>query len=243
MMKVRPLSKGFRAVQKEQIEKMLEYGVLVPTISEWGTTPTFASKKTQDLRLCMNFCRLNRMDTIRDNYPLPRAPQLLEKFKGKNYFTALDCAAGYWNIPIHPDDRHYTALICEEGHFEYARMPFGLRNAPATFQRIMDKLLKSHSRFTQAYLDDVIVFSDTFEEHLQHVQTVMDALNEEGFLLRLSKCFFTMPEVEYLGHYVGRNGIRMNEKKLMEIRKYLVPKTVKEVQSFIGLTGYYRKFI
>ena len=243
MMKVKALSPGFRAVQKDAIKKMLDYGVLVPTVSAWGTTTTFASKKTQEIRPCMNFCRLNRMDTIKDNYPLPRAPQLLEKFTGKKFFTTLDCAAGYWNIPIHPDDRKYTAVICEEGHFEHARMPFGLRNAPATFQRLMDKILKPHTAFTQAYLDDVIIFSNSLNDHLQHVQIVMDAVHEEGFLFRLAKCSFAMPEVEYLGHYVGRDGIRMNSKKLMEIKNFPVPKTVKQVQSFVGLTGYYRKFI
>ena len=243
MMKVKALSPGFRAVQKDAISKMLESGVLAPTVSAWGTTTTFAAKKTQDIRCCMNFCRLNKMDTIRDNYPLPRAPQLLEKFEGKQFFTTLDCAAGYWNIQIHPEDRHYTAVICEEGHFEYTRMTFGLRNAPATFQRLMDKILRPFPKFAQAYLDDVIIFSDTFEEHLEHIKLVIDAVHAEGFLFRLSKCFFAMPEVEYLGHYIGRHGVRMNKKKLMEISSFPKPTTVKQVQSFIGLTGYYRKFI
>lgn len=243
MMKVKALSPGFRSVQKEQITNMQKMGVLGPTQSEWGTTPTFAPKKGGELRFCMNFRKLNERDTIKDNYPLPRSPQLLEKFKGMNYFTALDAASGYWNVLIHPADRHYTAIICEEGHFEHIRMPFGLRNAPATFQRMMDELLKNCKDFAHAYIDDVIIYSKTFEEHIQRVQVVMDILSNAGFLFRLAKCHFCMPEVEYLGHIVGRGGIRMNEKKMLEIANFQRPENVKAVQRFLGMTGYYRKFI
>lgn len=242
-MKLQPLSPAYLAVQKENIDKMRSMGVLVDTQSEYATRPTFAPKKGGEIRFCMNFRKLNKMDTINDNYPIPRSPQLLETFQGMCYFTTLDAASGYWQIPIHPDDRKYTAIICEEGHFEHARMPFGLKNAPATYQRMMDTILKGCRNFTQCFIDDVIIFSRTFEEHVKHVKRVMQVLHEEGLMLRLVKCNFFMPEVEYLGHMVGGGGIRMDEKKLLNIAKFPRPENITAVQRFLGMTGYYRKFI
>src|SRR5262249_3757042 len=139
-----------------------------------------------------------------DSYPIPQVLDLLNTFEGMNWFTKLDASMGYWQVPIHEDDTKYCSFICQEGQFEFIRMSFGLMNAPATFQRMNDSILKDVLRkFCVVYLDDIIIYSKTFEEHVEHVKTVMKLVAESGQLLRADKCDFFKREVEYLGYMVG----------------------------------------
>ena len=252
--RVRPTGEPFKArlaalspaqleVQQNCIDEMLKYGVVQPSSSDWASRPSFAPKKDGTIRFCLNFRKLNQFDA-KDNYPLPRAPDLLENLGKKNYFTSLDAAMGYWQIPIHPDDRKYTAVITQAGLFEFIRMPFGLSNAPATYQRMMDKILREGLRkFTCVYLDDVLIYSDTFNEHVIHVRKCMQWMAEAGLLLKAKKCSFFDDETEFLGHKVGKGQIRMTDTKIRKVIDFPRPSNVKEVQSFLGVTGYYRKFV
>lgn len=242
-LKVKPLSPLMIKEQKEQIALMLKHGIIRPSKGEWACIPCFAPKKDGTWRFCINFRPINKR-CVADSYPLPRAPDLLETFQGCRFFTKLDAAHGYWQIPIHPDDTKYCSFICQEGQFEYVRMPFGLMNAPATYQRMNDTVLEPFLRKTcVVYLDDVIVYSKTFEEHEVHVREVMAALKTSGQLLRPEKCDFFLQECDYLGHIVGSGGLRMNEDKHSKILKFPVPEDKKQLKRFLGIVSYYRKFV
>ena len=252
--RVRPTGQPFKAklaalspaqleVQQKCIDEMLRFNVIQPSESEWASRPSFAPKPDGSIRFCLNFRRLNQTLT-KDNYPLPRAPELIETLRGKRYFSSVDAASGYWQIPVHPDDVKYTAAITHSGLFEFIRMPFGLSNAPACYQRMMDKILKHGlRRFCCVYLDDVLIYSNTFDEHMEHVRRCMRWINEAGLLLKAKKCEFFVKEATYLGHIVGNGQIRMTDDKIRKIIDFPVPRNVREVQSFLGVTGYYRKFI
>jgi len=241
--KLAALSPQQIAVEKECIEQMIKYGVAVESQSEWASRPSFAPKPDGSIRFCLNFRQLNKYDT-KDSYPLPRCTDLLNMLAKCRYFTKLDAAHGYWQIQVHPDDRKYTAVITHFGLYEFVRMPFGLSNAPATYQRLMDKVLGfGLNKFCCVYLDDVLVFSETFEQHLNHVYRCICALRDAGLLLKAKKCSFFMRLCEYLGHLVGNGEIRMTMEKVRRILEFPIPTNVQAVQSFLGVTGYYRKFI
>lgn len=241
--KVKPLSPAMLEEQKKQIVKMLELGVIQPSNSDWAANPSFSPKKDGTWRFNINFRGINKR-CEGDSYPIPRAPDLLEIFEGMNWFSKLDASMGYWQLPIHPDDRKYCSFICQEGQFEFCRMSFGLMNAPASYQRMNDDVLKSVLRkFAVVYIDDVIVYSKTFEEHVKQLAIVMDLIYNSGQLLRADKCDFFMREVEYLGHMVGSGGRRMCDNKLRKILALPRPTDKESVRRFLGVTGYYRAYI
>jgi len=162
----------------------------VPSKSEWASRPSFAPKPDGSTRFCLNFRKLNQFDT-KDSYPLPRAADLINPLGKALFFTKLDAAMGYWQIPIHPDDRKYTAVITHAGLFEFVRMPFGLTNAPATYQRLMDVILSTGlGKFCCVYLDDVLVWSNSFEDHMVHVRLCIQWMADAGLLLKARKCLF-----------------------------------------------------
>jgi hypothetical protein len=242
-MKIKPISPTMLKEQKKQIENMLKHGVIKPSNSDWAMTPCFAPKPDGTWRFCVNFKPINNR-CLGDCYPLPRAPDLLEIFQGCNYFSKLDAAMGYWQLPIHPDDTKYCSFICQEGQFEFVRMPFGLMNAPSTFQRLNDRVLAPYLRKTcVVYLDDVIVYSRTFDEHVQHLTEVMTVMAESGQLLRPEKCDFFMKNCEYLGHTVGGGGIKMSDDKYTKILTFPIPQNRKQLKRFLGIVSYYRKFV
>ena len=241
--KLASLSPHQLVIQQECIDEMLKYGVVVPSRSEWASRPSFAPKPDGSTRFCLNFRKLNQFDT-KDSYPLPRAADLINPLGKALFFTKLDAAMGYWQIPIHPDDRKYTAVITHAGLFEFVRMPFGLTNAPATYQRLMDIILTiGNGKFCCVYLDDVLVWSLNFEDHMVHVRLVIQWMADAGLLLKVRKCSFFDAKTEYLGHIVGNGEIRMTKKKMRSIFDFVEPHNVTTLQSFLGVTGYYRKFI
>jgi len=231
-------------VQQECLDEMIKLGVARPSNSEWASRPSFAPKQDGTIRFCLNFRRLNQFDT-KDNYPLPRAPDLLERLSGKRFFSKLDAAMGYWQIPIHPDDIKYTAVITQAGLYEFTRMPFGLSNAPATYQRLMDQTLADGRKegYCCVYLDDVLIFSDSFEAHCVHLRKCFQKMYNAGLLLKSKKCTFFDSQCEYLGHVVGNGKITMMEKKIRKVINFPEPQNIREVMSFLGVTGYYRKFV
>ena len=182
--------------------------------------------------------------TCRDTYPLPRIDSTLDSLAGATYFTMLDLASGYWQVAVEEQDKEKTAFSTTEGHFKFIVMPFGLTNAPATFQRLMECVLAGLvGEQCLIYLDDIIVFSSTFKEHLLHLFGVFQALNEAGLQLKPSKCHFALREVRYLGHVVSQEGIKPDDDNVKAVSTYPVPRTIKELKQFLGLTNYYRRFI
>ena len=191
--------------------------------------------------MCIDYRALNKI-TIHDKYPLPKTDELLDKVKGANIFTSLDSASGYHQIRIHPDGVPKTAFTAAGEHYEFKVLPFGLTNAPATFQRCMNTLFK-HLPFVAVYLDDILIFSKTAEEHLHHIKTVLQILQTNRLYCKLKKCEFNKTELRFVGHIVGAKGIRVDPEKISAATDWPAPHNVHELRKFLGFTNYFRKFL
>ena len=232
-----------REIIQESVEKMLKDGIVRHSKSPWAAPIVLVKKKTGETRFCIDFRLLNKV-TERDVYPLPQTRDALEQFGGCKYFSALDCAAGFWSIPMKESDKKKTAFTTPFGTFEYNVMPFGLTNAPATFQRVMDFALTGiRWDFCLAYIDDIAIYSETFEEHLEHIEEVLIRIRASGLHLKGKKCFLGMDKLPYLGHVVTQTGLELDPAKVVAVRAFPRPTRVKKMQSFLGLAGYYRNFI
>jgi hypothetical protein len=191
----------------------------------------------------VDYHRLNAV-TKPDKFPIPRVNSLLDNFRDSNWFSGINLASGYWQVEMSKEDRKKTAFIIEGGLYEFNVMPFGLRNAPGTFQRLMNHILRDFlGKFVAVYLDDIIIYSNTFEQHLDHIQQVFEALRKANLKIKLKKCFFCYPEIEFFGHIVGRNGLKSDPKKIEKVQNLPNPTNITELQSLLGLFSYYRKFI
>lgn len=231
----------------EQIDEMLTKGIIRPSTSPWSSPVVIVSKKSPDgspkYRFCVDYRALNAI-TRGDAYPLPNIVETLDHLHNSVYFTTLDLYSGFHQVRMSPDDIEKTAFSIPDQHYEFQNMPFGLCNAPATFQRLIDSILMGiKGEEALVYLDDIIVFSSTIEQHAERLNKVLSRLETANLYAQLSKCVFAANEVEYLGHIVTNNGILPDPKKISSIKKYPKPRTVKEIQAFLGLVGYYRRFI
>lgn len=232
-----------RALIEEAVAAQLRAGVIEPAQSPWSAPVVLAAKRDGTLRFCVDYRRLNAVTTP-DVFPMPRADDTLALLDGSAVYTTLDAAAGYWQIPVAPEDRPKTAFTTPSGQYQYRRLPFGLRNAPATFQRAMQLLLGGVLwRHVLVYIDDVVIFSRTLDEHLVHLADVLERLRRARVSLKLSKCRFAVAEVEYLGHLVSANGIRPAARHVDAVRQLTPPRDAGELRVFLGLAGYYRRFI
>ena len=229
---------------KAHIQEMLDLGAIRPSNSPWASAIVLVRKKDGRLRFCIDLRRLNNR-TVKDAYSLPRIESILDSLGGAQIFTTLDLKAGYWQVEMAEECKAYTAFTCGPlGFYECDTMPFGATNAPATFQRLMhDCLGDLNMNWCIVYLDDIIVFSNTKEEHLKRLEAVFQKLMAAGLKLKPTKCFFFRDEIEYLGHVVSGKGISTNPKKIEAVTKWPTPKTVYDVRSFLGFVGYYRRFI
>lgn len=247
-------SKSYRYpfVHKEevrtQISDMLEQGIIRPSFSPWSS-PVWIVPKKKDAsgklkwRLVIDYRRLNEK-TISDRYPLPNISEILDKLGKCLYFSTLDLASGFHQIEMSPQDIPKTAFTVEGGHYEYLRMPFGLKNAPSTFQRVMDNVLRDLvGKICLVYLDDIIIFSTSLQEHIENLEKVFLRLRSSNFKIQLDKSEFLRKEIAFLGHIITTEGIKPNPAKIEAIQKFPIPRTNREIKSFIGLLSYYRKFI
>ena len=227
----------------KQLKTYLEMGHIQPSKSPFGAPVLFVRKKNGQLRLCVDYRALNDQ-TIKDRFPLPRIDDLLDRLHGATVFSKLDLAQGYHQVQVAPADVHKTAFTTQFGHFEFRVMPFGLCNAPATFQRLMNSTLSPYiGRFCMVYLDDIIVFSKDAAAHHEHLDLVLEKLAEAGLKTQLSKCEFGLAEMQFLGHVVSAGGIKMDPSKIQAMTEWPVPKNCTEVKGFLGLLNYYRRFI
>ena len=223
------------------VNEMLASGVIQESSSPWASPVVLVRKKDNTLRFCVDYRHLNAV-TRKDVFPIPRIDDLLDQLKGK-VFSTLDARCGYWQIKVKEESREKTAFVTFDGLYEFRVMPFGLTNAPATFQRLMQSVLAGMSEFCSVYIDDVLVFSDSVEDHVQHLQLIFDRLRKVGLKLHPLKCRFALPEVLYLGHLVSADGIRPNPEKVRAVVDFPVPTDVKKVREFLGMASYYRRFI
>ena len=239
----RRIARTLQKTIQENVEEMLLHKIIRPSTSPYSSPVVLVPKKTGEKRFCIDYRRLNSI-TVKDKYPLPRIDETIDYLHGAKFFSTLDLFSGYWQIEIEESDKQKTAFTTDDGHFEFNRMPFGLTNAPATFQRLINNVLRpALKKYALVYLDDVIIFSKTIEEHIQHIESVFKLLREAGLKIKLSKCTFLQKQVEYLGHIVTEKGIGPDPKKLLSITNYPTPKNCDELRSFLGLAGYYRKFV
>ena len=217
------VSRAEREFIQDQVTEMLNNDVIAPSSSPWASPVVMIPKKNGKIRFCIDYRRLNAA-TIRDVYPLPRIDDFLDHLGGAKVFSSLDLKSGYWQIPVSSDSRRKTAFITPDGLFECKRLPFGLCNAPATFQRMMDQVL-SGLKWTMClvYLDDLVVYGKTFEEHCERLEAVLMALDQAGLSLNPEKCTFAVEEIACLGHQVSSKGIRPDPSKLEAILKFPSP--------------------
>ena len=228
---------------RRQVELLLEQGWIRPSSSPYGAPILFIPKKDGKWRMCIDYRALNKI-TIKNRYPLPKVEELMDRLHGARYFTKIDLYSGYHQIRVRESDIQKTAFVTRYGAFEYLVMPFGLCNAPATFQRMMTTILRDGlDRFVLVFLDDILIYSRTIEEHEQHIRAVLDRLRAEKFFGRIKKCDFYQTEVEYLGFDVGAYGVKPSLSKVRAVAEWPKPTSVKDVRSFLGLASFYRKFI
>ncbi|XP_078241817.1 uncharacterized protein LOC144586814 [Pogona vitticeps] len=232
----------YRDKVRKELDEMLRENIIVPSSSPWSSPIVLVDKPDGSIRFCVDYRKLNRVTTP-DAYPMPRLDNLIETIGGCRFISSLDLVKGYWQLRIDPRDQEKTAFCSPFGLYEFRVLSFGLRNAPATFQRLMDQTLAGLSDFTVAYIDDIGIFSNTWEDHLIHLELVLQRLSAAGLTVKASKCQLGSPEIKYLGHMVGGAMIKPLEAKIEAVRDWPRPNTKKKVKSFLGLVGYYRKFI
>lgn len=235
---------------QNQIEKMLAQGIIRPSSSAWNAPIWIVPKKADasgkvKWRLVVDFRKLNEK-TIDDKYPIPNITDILDKLGRCQYFSTLDLASGFYQVETHPDDIHKTGFSVADGngHFEFLRMPMGLKNSPSTFQRVMDNVLRGlQNVICVVYLDDILVFSTSLQEHMNSLRKIFSRLRESNFKIQMDKSEFLKHETPYLGHIITPQGVKPNPDKIAAIVKYPMPKTSKQIKGFLGLLGYYRRFI
>src|SRR5581483_9694113 len=222
-------NKENRKIIQQEVASMLKAGIIRKSYSPWSSPVVLVGKKSGKKRFCIDYRKLNTNIKI-DAYPISRIDDLLEKFRVSKWFTTIDLANRYWQIEIEEEDKEKTAFVCSQGLFEFNVMPFGLTNAPATFQRAMNKTFREYiDKFIAIYLDDIIIFSKTFQEHIQHVETVLKKLNEVNMMLKLKKCKWAENNIEFLGHIVGKDGIKPDPAKIEKIKKLKIPQNVSKI--------------
>ncbi|KAK4400675.1 Retrovirus-related Pol polyprotein from transposon.6 [Sesamum angolense] len=228
---------------KKQLEELLEKGFVRPSTSPWGAPVLFVKKKDGSMRLCVDYRQLNRV-TVKNKYPLPRIDDLLDQLKGATTFSKIDLRSGYWQLRIEENDILKTAFRTRYGHYEFLVMPFGLTNAPAAFMALMNRTFQEYlDQFVIVFIDDILVYSKNREEHEQHLRIVLQILKEKELYAKLSKCEFWVNQVVFLGHVISGDGDTPDPSKVKAIMEWRVPKNATEVRSFLGLAGYYRRFV
>ncbi|KAL2237726.1 UNVERIFIED_CONTAM: Transposon Ty3-G Gag-Pol polyprotein [Sesamum indicum] len=228
---------------KKQLEELLDKGFIRPSISPWGAPVLFVKKKDGSMRLCVDYRQLNRI-TIKNKYPLPRIDDLLDQLKGATVFSKINLRSGYWQLRIEEESIPKTTFRTRYGHYEFVVIPFGLTNAPAAFMALMNKTLQSFlEQFVIVFIEDIWIYSSSPKEHEQHLRTILQILREKQLYGKFSKCEFWMEEIAFWGHVVSKEGVQPDPAKVKAILEWEPPKNVSEIQSFLGLAGYYRRFV
>jgi transposase InsO family protein len=239
-----PRNPAMQKILDDEIDKMLADGVVERSNSPWSSPIVMVKKPSGKYRCCIDLRKVNEA-SIRDAYPLPQVNAILEKLREAHYISTLDLKNGYWQVGLEEESRPITAFtVAGRGLFQFRVMPFGLHSAPATFQRLLDMVIgPEFEPHAFAYLDDIVLVSKTFKEHLELLRKVFGRLREAGLILNPEKCHFCKTELKYLGHVINRNGIQTDPEKVKAIEEFPTPKNVRGVRSFLGLASWYRRFV
>lgn len=239
-----PVSPAIQEVLDKEIEVMLKEGIIEPSKSGWSSPVVLIKKPDKTYRFCVDYRQLNAV-TKRDAYPLPYVSHTLDKLRDAKFLSSIDIKSAYWQVPVAEKSRDKTAFtVPNRGLFQFRRMPFGLHNSPATWQRLIDKVLGADLEpYVFVYLDDIIIVTPTFEKHMEVLEEVMRRLQEANLSINWEKSHFCRPELKYLGYIVSREGLHVDPDKVNSILNYPAPKNVKQVRQFLGLASWYRRFV
>ena len=239
----RRLPMTLREEAKKAVEEMVQQKVIEPAEGPWSSPVVLVRKKDGGIRFCVDYRRLNAV-THKDSYPLPRIDETLEALGGSEWFSTLDLKSGYWQVELAEEDREKSAFSAGAGLWQFTVMPFGLCNAPATFERLMDRVLKGVELSTAlVYLDDILVHAKSFETHIVKLKVVLERLRKAGLKLSPKKCSLLRRQVRYLGHILSQHGVTVDGEKIQVVLDWSTPTAVKQVRSFLGLCSYYRRFV
>src|SRR5664279_3733861 len=228
---------------KKQLREQLDKGFIQRSSSSWGAPLLFVEKKDKTQRLVMDYRSLNEV-TIKNKYPLPNINELFDQLKGASVFSKIDLRSGYHQLKIRKEDTPKTAFVTRYGLYEYTVMSFGLTNAPAYFMNLMNKVFMEFlDKFVVVFIDDILIYSKTEEDHEEHLRLVLEKLREHQLYAKFSKCAFWLKEVGFLGHVLSAGGVSMDPAKIQAVVNWKDPTNQTEVRAFLGLAGYYRKFV
>ena len=228
---------------KSQLEDLLKKKFVRPSVSPWGAPVLLVKKKDGSMILFIDYRQLNKV-TIENRYPLPRIDDLMDRLVGAHMFSKIDLRSGYHQIRVKEEDVQKNSFRTRYGYYEYLVMPFGVTNAPGVFMEYMNRIFHPYlDRFVVVFIDDILVYSKSEEEHAEHLRIVLEVLKEKKLYAKLSKCEFWLSEVSFLGHVISGDGIAVDPSKVDAVLRWETPKSVTEIRSFLGLAGYYRRFI
>ncbi|KAD4384676.1 hypothetical protein E3N88_24844 [Mikania micrantha] len=226
-----------------QLQDLLDKGFIRPSISPWGAPVLFVKKKDGSLRMCIDYRELNKV-TVKNKYPLPRIDDLFDQLQGASWFSKIDLRSGYHQLKVREEDVPKTAFRTRYGHYEFLVMSFGLTNAPAAFMDLMNRVCRPMlDRSVIVFIDDILIYSKNEADHACHLSEVLETLRREKLYAKFSKCAFWLREVQFLGHVINADGILVDSSKIQAVTRWSPPKTPTEIKSFLGLAGYYRRFI